>query len=503
MKLTENYLRTLYAELVSHAQKAERRGKIDNANRFLTAAANLAYIFYLSYRDKVADDLVKKISRRIVPIAKYEVSGDTKRCVFLDSFSVFNAGLTIQYMRAIEAAGWEVLYLTSQNMNLTSQSELRDIILSNPRAQIVTIPHSKIGTERLQFMYDTIIGYQPSNVFIHMSPFAPYFAEVCHALPAEIDKYLIDYTDHSFLLGADCADYTFEFRNKGVSIAIQHRGYKEEQILHLPFYPNIFNNQFQGLPAECEGKKIFLSGGNYWKIMDEEGTFFKMSRAILDANPNSVIIYAGMGQEAPVRTLISKYEMEDRFLLLGWRKDIGELFDRADVFLTTYPACGGLMGVYAGIKSKPILALLPPIQGNNTETTVCTLDYYPISKKTIDEVVEESVKILNEPEYAKEIGTNIHKCCVDKEWFDSHFKLSVETKINQGPAFFEEDCEISQLSVENAIVYNNDSGVWKKSQSRYLGWSVIFVEPSLLIDVIKQKIKNAVILVKNIPIKLF
>lgn len=498
MKLTETYLRTLYSKLVSLAQKAERRGKIDNANRYLTAAANLAYIFYLSYRDNEADELVKKISCRIVPIAKYEPALSANRCVFLDSFSVYNAGLTIQYMRAIEAAGWDVLYLSSQNMNLKSQSELRDIILSNPRAQIVSIPHSKTGTERLQFMYDTIVGYQPSNVFIHMSPFAPYFAEVCHALPSKINKYLVDYTDHSFLLGADCADYTFEFRNKGVSIAIQHRGYKEDQILHLPFYPNIFNNQFQGLPAECEGKKIILSGGNYWKIMDGEGTFFKMSKAILDANPDSVIIYAGMGQDAPVRTLISNYEIGDRFLLLGWRMDIGELFDRADVFLTTYPACGGLMGVYAGIKSKPILALLPPIQGNNTETTVCTLDNYPISKNTIEEVVEESVKILNNPEYAKEIGSNIHRCCVDKEWFDSHFKLSVETKINQGPVFFEENCEISQHSVENAIVYNNDSGVWRKSQSRYLGWLVIFVEPSFVVDAIKSKIKNAESLLESL-----
>lgn len=497
MKLTEKYLRNLYAKMISQAEKSERKGNLDNANRYLTAASNLSYIFYLSYRDEKADYLLRKISQRITPIGNYKKSSNTFRCVFLDSSSVFNGGLTIQYMRAIETAGWDVLYLSSQNMDSVKERDLREIILSNPKAKIASIPHSLKGMNRLQYMYDTIVNFNPTNVFIHMSPFAPYFAEVCYALPKEITKYLIDYTDHSFLLGADCADYILEFRDKGAFTACRYRGVREDQIILLPYYPNLFVSEYKGLPEGCKGKKIVLSGGNYWKIMDENGTFFKMSKAILDANPEAVMVYAGMGQEEPVRELVNKFGIEDRFYFLGWRKDINELFERADLYLSTYPAIGGLMGIYAGIKSKPILALKSPNNGSSAETTICILDHYQISKESIEEVVDESVRILRNPDYAREVGERIHKCCVSREWFDEQFKKIVGTPHNYVHQVKQVDCEISKRSIENAIVYNEKSGIWKKGLSRYLGWLVIYIKPSLFIDAIYMKVKNAIKMIKN------
>lgn len=497
MKLTEHYLQDLYAKMISRAEKSERKGDIDNANRYLTAASNLSYIFYLSYRDEKADNLLRKISQRITPIENYKKRSNTFRCVFLDSSSVFNGGLTIQYMRAIETAGWDVLYLSSQNMDSAQEKDLREIILSNPKAKISSIPHRLKGIERLQYMYNSIVNFEPTNVFIHISPFAPYFAEVCYALPKEITKYLIDYTDHSFLLGADCADYSFEFREKGVSIAGTYRGYEENQILLLPYYPNMFPSEYVGLPEECKGKKIIFSGGNFWKIMSEDEMFFKMSKAILNANPEAVIVYAGVGQETPVRKLVSKYGIEDRFYLLGWRKDINELFDKSDVFLSTYPAIGGLMGVYAGIKSKPILALKTPNSGSYAETTICVLDHCQISKESIEEVVEESVRILHNPDYAREVGERIHKCCVSREWFDEQFQRLVESPQSNCQHLKCEKYTMPKYAIENAIIYNEKSGVWENGLSRYLGWLVIYIKPSLLFEAIYMKVKNAIKVIRN------
>lgn len=497
MKLTEDSLRNLYAKMISQAEKSERKGKIDNANRYLTAASNLSYIFFLSYRDEKADNLLRKISQSITPIENYKKSSNTFRCVFLDSSSVFNGGLTIQYMRAIETAGWDVLYLSSQNMDSARERDLREIILSNPKAKIASIPHSLKGKKRLQYMYDTIVNFNPANVFIHMSPFAPYFAEVCYALPKEITKYLIDYTDHSFLLGTDCADYVLEFRDKGAFTANRYRGVREDQIILLPYYPNLFASEYKGLPEGCKDKQIILSGGNYWKILDEEGSFFKMCKAILEANPEAVIVYAGMGQEEPVRKFVAKYGIEKKFFFLGWRKDINELFERADLYLSTYPAFGGLMGIYAGIKSKPILALKSPNNSNNAETTICVLDYYPISKDTIDEVVKESKLILSNSDYANEVGDKIHKCCVSREWFDEQFKEIVESPRDHIYHIKDDNYKLSKRSIENAIVYNEKSGVWKNGLSRYLGWLVIYIKPSLLFDAIYMKVKNAIKMIGN------
>lgn len=491
MKLTEHYLRQKYARMIKCASLAEAIGLIEVANRFLLAASHLSYSFCLQYKDEVADSLVTRISDRIKRRKDLLPTDSKNKCVFFDAAAVFNGGLTNQYMEAIREAGWEVLYLTSQNMESPTRQDLKELILKNKKARIVTVPQNYRGVKRLQFMYDTIVSYGSNNVFIHIPPFSPTFIEVCAALPESINRFLINYTDSSFILGIGNADYILEMSLPGSSISRIWRHVPENRQLFLPFYPYFNEHSYQGLPACCEGKKIILSGGNYWKVMDKDETYFKICKGILDENLDAVIVYPGMGNEKPLRDLLEKYEMTDRFVLLGWRKDIAELFEHCDVHLATYPLFGGLMVLYAALKKKPILNYSPEGRLYGPEQIVCQLDSWKFSKDSIDAVVRESKHLLSDEAYRKEEGEKLYNCCVTREWFNEHFVETIKTKNNCGPAIvIDESIDLSVTKTNDCITYHSESGIWKKRLFSYLGPLCLFVAPELTSDYVKYLFKK-------------
>ena len=72
---------------------------------------------------------------------------------------------------------------------------------------------------------------------------------------------------------------------------------KRKQILLNPLYPIIDNVLFNGFPKETEGKLVFFSGGALYKIYGQKGQFMDMMKHILEVVPNSIILYAGTGNE--------------------------------------------------------------------------------------------------------------------------------------------------------------------------------------------------------------
>lgn len=497
-KLTERYLRKLYSRLLGFAKLSFRMGSIYCANRFLMASSYLAYTFYLKYHDDVAEDLVANIAQKIKKRCQYNITQDKYRCVFLDSSAVFNGGLTIQYMRAIHDAGWNVLYVTGHNMESDSQKDLRKIIASNKKAEIVSVPYKLKGVRWLQYLYDIIVDYQPTNIFLHVSPFAPAYVEVCNALPKKITKFWINYTDHSFFLGSECADYSIEMRNRGCSISHKWRNIDMSRQMLLPFYPNMLDEKFLGLPEACKGRKIVFSGGNYWKVMNEEETYFKICKKILDANPDTIIVYAGIGEVKPVKKMLEKYGIQSRFLLIGWRKDLSALFNKCDVYLSTYPAFGGLMSVYAALKAKPILAYAREEDVNKVESIVCQFSNYTISHNNINDLVAESVHLLTDSNYNKSVGFKIQKCTITKQWFDNTFKEIVDKKCNgELDIVIDEQVRIVQDEINDTIVYHEKSGVWKKSIASFLGLLSIFAGPSFVPGGIKTRVMNFIKIVRT------
>ena len=489
-ELNEGYLRSLYDYLVYEAENATNLNNVYKANCFLEAAGYLAYTFYLKYKDEKVESLLKTISTHINKKEDYIVSNDNAKCVFIDSLSIFNAGLTIQYIRALNAADMEYLYISSNDINSSIRSRLAEELKNNNKTKIISVPSYIKGQKRLQFIYDTIINYNPSKVFLHIDPIATYFSEVCYALPKNIIKYLINYTDHSFLMGTDNADYSFEFRNYGCSISSLWRGINQDRLLLLPYYSILDTEEYLGLPEVCNGKKIILSGGNYWKIIDKEGTFFRISKSILDKNPDAIIVFAGRGNDDSVKLMLEKFKIQDRFILVGWRKDISELFNRSSLYLSTYPALGGLMSTYAAIKSVPIVAYSQDAN-HNVESCVCQLNKISISKSNIEEVCYEATKILNDPKYREEKARELHECVVTSTYFNKIFIESIYYKKNMGPIVdINNDVCISQKSIDSAISYLKESYKWSFVLVQKLGFYSYILELPIVWNYLTKKLSG-------------
>lgn len=478
MTITRAYLSSLCEKLARKAAASVRSGRVGSALKYVRAFAFVSFKFKLAYTDKTVNGLLKDISGRIRKTAFEKApEGAKPRCVFLDSLSILRGGLTVQYMRAVREAGWDVLYLTEQNMNSRTRSVLRDEILSNPNARIKSVPSRLRGLRKCQYLYDAIASYRPDYLIIHVSPYSPHAMAVCYALPDSVRKFLVDYTDHSFLLGIDSVDCSFEFRDFGASVSRQYRGLEDGQIVKLPFYPVMDKAEYRGLPDVCNGKTLILSGGNYWKIVDENDTFFKMVKGILDSCPDAVIVFAGAGNRTVLDAAVRRNGIGERFVILGWRDDISNLFSKCDIFLDTYPFAGGLMDQYAARYGKAILSY-DPYGIELTEELVCQTRNVKISSNSMESFLEEAVRLVNDEPYRKAKGEELKSCTLSVEEFNACFRDVVSgNSVSRIPVRTDMNCELKEKDTEDNIKEANSSHGFFDTLVSYLGVSAVGVVP--------------------------
>lgn len=457
MALTEKLVRETYAKLKSMAAKNLSKGEVHKALLNTHLAAYTNYTFWLSFYDEEIEQLLKNISNTII---KKDVLGvRPNRCVMFDSLSRYRGGLTVQYVKAIVASGWDLLYVTEQDLSAPHHVELFNFLKQFENITLVEIPKNYKGVRRLQFVYDQVLNYQAERVYIHSSSSDSLFPAVCYALPKQVQKFYIDIADHGFRMGMSACDYSFQFRSLGCSIAVQRRNINADQLLFLPFYPVMDHTVFRGIPEECKGKVLILSGGIFWKIVDGEDTFFKLCQQILEQNPQAVILYPGGGDSTYVKNKISEYGISDRFFLLGWRDDICELFRQSDIFLNTYPHGGGTMSIYAAHLKKPILSYVPDGQCSNPiEKFVCQRSNVKISSVGTQEFLFEANKLINDAEYRETKAELTYQCVIPEESFNSLFKEMSINHHNMIPFGVSDSIEDKTKQTLERIAYHNKQG---------------------------------------------
>ena len=426
--MTKEELLKLYERLKEQSRQAINKGSYDLAITCLFGAGYISYTFGLDYTDDEIESLLNVLSGQIrikQPVVNQLHEGH--RCVFLDGLSAFRGGLTVQYLRAIKATGWDVLYISDQDLSQKHRAPLVEELKTNPRLSYTSVPKKNRGLQISQFIYDAVMGFGPDNVIVHIPPFDSYIALACYALPSSIKKFMVNYTDHSFLLGTGCMDYSFEFRNYGASISNVYRHFEPNKLLMLPYYA--FSEDvltFQGLPEMCKGKTVFFSGGNFWKIIDDNDTFFIIVKRILDAIPDAVFLLAGRGNEVEVNKAVARQKLDNRFVTLGWRQDISELVNHCDIYVSTYPHGGGLMGQFAARAGKPILAY-DPAGNKEIEHLTCQIKMVDFSFTNMDRLIEEAVRLAADDLYRKEKGEQIKECVLREEQFNELFINAIIT----------------------------------------------------------------------------
>lgn len=487
MQLTESKVKSIYRRFICKSKRACERGRFNDCCRYLRAASHTAYNFYLGFRNEDIECLLKQLAARLN--RRNLLSVDVNSCVLYDSFSLDNGGLVQQYLTAIMAAGMNLTYITERRGFLSSKSAIHDQLEAYGKCKIIEIPSRLGGLYRAQYVYDEIIRSRAGHLFIHTNPSAVDACVAFYALPEDITKYKINLTDHTFWVGTDFIDYSFEFRPYGCVLSNQERGLSSPNIFYLPFYPIIRDSSFLGFPAEADGKTVFFSGGAFYKVFDAKDTYFKMVKSILDNCENAIFLYAGAGDVAALSQKIKQYNLEHRFFIIGQRPDITEVFRHCDIYLNTYPFGGGLMTQYAAQLGKPILNYCC---GNTSkvEEFVCQKKMMDISVSSFEELVLKARRLCDDLIYRKEYGESIRSCVVSPIEFNKLFLDCVQSGINQLDYSADISMKEYEILIDDKIQFENSSKCYQRAIVKIFGKRSVWICPDMLLDALCVAIKQ-------------
>ena len=343
--ITQELIGKHLAFLKKGAVKANDASDFTSFRNYIKAFSQISYHYNSSYTDAGAERLLVEASAQFFP--QVQIQSLPRKIVFHDSFSADTRGLTQQYLRALFSQGVEILYICS------APEIGRDIgaeLSAYGKVQLAFLTEDK---ESIASVIRTVEQFRPDKVLLHLAPWD--IASFCLWNSVHnVERYLINLTDHAFWLGTSCADYFLEFRRYGAFVSTQYRGIPVDKLLLQPYYPIIDKNAFCGIPHK-EGCVTAFAGGNLYKISGRNNRFLKLIARVLKGNENVLFLLAGPGDQKPVLKFIAENKLEDRFFLLGNRRDISAVVQHIDIFVNTYPMIGGLMSQYAALFEKPIL----------------------------------------------------------------------------------------------------------------------------------------------------
>lgn len=418
MKLALDDITRIYETMRASSRQCIENGDYEESLGFIKAAARTAYLFNWIYADEELEEQLKTLSYRM--IRSTPLDPRKGRIVLYDSFATDNRGLTQQYIRALKAQNSEFLFIFENENPKTSQA-IRAELEQYGKCEIHSMDSTLSLVEWVSTLYERIHSYQPEKLLMHLSPWAAEAIIAFHAL-APITKYQINLTDHAFWLGVKCLDYSLEFRDYGCTVSIAKRGLAESQLLINPYYPIIARVPFKGLPAETESRVVIFSGASFYKVYGRNDAFLYLVKRMLDENPEAVIIFAGNGEGRKIHNFIRDQGLERRFILIGNRSDINEVFARCDIYLGTYPIAGGLMSQFAAANAKPIVAFTTPdIPCNFVEGIVCHKKRVDITSTDENLFLTEVRKLVTDKTYRQQKGRLLREALIAPDDFNANF----------------------------------------------------------------------------------
>lgn len=411
-----------------------KAGDYASAMTYINHCTTIASQFNWIYSDEELEDALETISESVIDRSiSVGFQPDQDNWVFFDDYCTSYV-LALQWMTALSKTGKSILYITSQ----FSFEKRRDIsilpdIEKMPNVTVAVIQDGSLF-ERANTLFQSIIRFKASKVILHKAMYSLIQLPLC-ALPEETKVYNINLGDQFFWLGTRHIDYNIEFRPFGASVSLQRRGFKKEQLLMVPFYPANENRPFEGFPSECKGKLVIFSGGDYYKTWDESGTYWRLVKSILDKHDNVCFLFAI--KRLPISTerverFIKENHFEGRFIQIGRRQDIFQVFAHCDIYMGTCPISGSLMSQLAAINGKPILQYYTPgTQDDETEQALCINDKFQISFSSEESLLIEADRLIHDEEYRNRQGERLKNAMLQPEQFDRIASSSLMTNVSQ------------------------------------------------------------------------
>lgn len=424
-----------YETIKEWAIEACHNGDVPKSIYWVEKASRVANQLNWKYNDEELNQLMDELSVQIIPMRLEKYCAQKKRVVFFDQYGKFFI-LALQYIHALTAAGYDILYILSDYVKANLATFIVDDLKKMPNLTVEVLPLEWSYQQRARKIYDLTMDFAPAMAFLHVKMFSS-FNLVMPALPKEIASYYIDLQDHAFWIKNTNLDFVMPYRDWGATIDIEQRGFRPEQVLKMPYYPVVTKAEFKGFPVETEGKVVVFTGGEYYKTVDWDNSYWRLVIQLLLDNPNAIVLYAGKGdtdnRDKAIRDLAGGKDLSKRLIPIGFRTDINEVFAHCDIYMGTSPMSGGLMCQYAALNSKPILQYYRPDMAANNETEQ-VLDYngqLNVSFTDFEAFLTEAKKLLDDESYRLARGKELHDCLITKEQFDVLLQQTIETNQTQ------------------------------------------------------------------------
>lgn len=440
LKLTIQDIQKSYALMKQRAQELYADGNAVAAWHIMSNAESLIQEFNWEYTDDDLEQLLQQIAEKWIPQIPINNSQApiNNRVVVLDDWCTSYV-LVLQYLDALVAAGKEILYITSRDIQNSNRENIISRISQYPKLTYLIIPNTSMPIDKWVLdVYRHIIDYQPSKVIAHIGPCSS-FLPVIARLPENLPIYRSNLDDQLFWLGRSVIDYSLEFRPFGVAVSRERRKLKPEQQLYVPFYPVVDGNPFEGFPKLPKDSVILFSGGDFYKTLDPDYNYWNLVKQVLQENPKAVLLFATKNglrtQQDFLDRFVKENHLEKQFLFIGFRSDINEVFAHADIFLGTCPVCGSLTSQLAAMNHKPILQYyLPSTDDDETEQALNynnpTLQLSFIDK---DAFLAEAKRLINDADYRKQQGELAYQSTIKPEQFNKVFMDAITTNVAPCP----------------------------------------------------------------------
>lgn len=412
-----------FEKLKKVAHKSVSSGDYDKALHYIQCAGRLAWNACICFEDKTIEEIIKEISSKL--FNSRELS-PLKKCsnavLFIDTICADVRGLGRIYIDALISNDYEIVYVYLKSKEASVQRTLLHL-KKYEKARVFGIDDSSIinAVIALAAVIDdgncgkALVNCGDCDVIASTALYGKDY----------IESYRISYGDHTYSLGTSIYNHIIEFRDVGVNISQHYRSVEKSKIHKLPFYPNALPDiEFQGFPFDVNGKKLVVSGGQIYKTIDSEHTFYKIVRHMLGTHEDCIFLMLSNGSVSELEEIIKDFP--GRAFRLRERVDLNEILKRCTLYLSTYPIAGGTMYQYAVQNGKLPVTLLrnASMQGG----FLLNASILNIEFNKYDSFLKELDTLLDKAEYRIKKESLLDNQIITKTKFDQNFAMILKNK---------------------------------------------------------------------------
>ena len=365
------------------------------------------------------ENMLGKVSENM--FGTVQLKPDKRNIVLYDSIGTDNIALSKQYLFYLIDRNEPFTYILIKSEN---NSELVKAATDCSICNLILLDNNCM--EHIAKVRKAVLDSLPDKLILHMSNSDVYGFIALSGIDG-VEKYYINHGYEQFWVGAKLLDYCVEFRSRSFDISSRLRSIDSDKIVLQPYYPIITEHDFKGLDLDqvSDGKVRLFSGGRFVKAYGRDMAFLKMVGHILELNPNVCFFFAGSGNSTSMRKFISNHQLENRWFIIPYRKDLYEVMKRMDIYVSTYPMWGGLMSQTAAVAGLPILELDSHMVGSSADV-LTMLDGYAISCNSLQEYYLKAQALINDEIERKRVGEIMKKSVITREIFFRNFTEILE-----------------------------------------------------------------------------